>query len=272
MLNKAFAKEVEKNLPGRIYFLWSNEGCFLDEALRMVSDTVLGAGPSDFNYDVFDSSSGPNEIIDAASTLPFMSTRRLVLVKDFHELTAAGIKQLQSYLTTPLQETCMVITSRKAPRATIKAAWKVFSFVLKDWDIPGWLRHEASTKGLSLSSEAVEYMVDYIGYDVGMLMMELEKFRLSGKAAISGKDVMELTSMVRDFTPFDLINAVVSGQKARAFRILRKMLSGGSTESPQVILGTLNWHYKQFYALWSSGGVRPAKMQQKTYTALSKHL
>ena len=39
-----------------------------------------------------------------------------------------------------------------------------------------------------------------------------------------------------------------------------------------VILGTLNWHFKQFYTLWLNRGKRPIKMRTKTYNILRKHL
>ena len=38
------------------------------------------------------------------------------------------------------------------------------------------------------------------------------------------------------------------------------------------IIGTLNWHYKQFYALWVNKGKRPAKMRERTYRALVKYV
>ena len=42
-------------------------------------------------------------------------------------------------------------------------------------------------------------------------------------------------------------------------------------EAP-IILGTLNWHYKQFYSLWLNKGVKPGKMREKTFRSLKRHL
>ena len=49
------------------------------------------------------------------------------------------------------------------------------------------------------------------------------------------------------------------------------MFSGSSMEAP-VILGTLNWHYKQFYSLWLNKGKRPVKMRENTFRSLKRHL
>ncbi|HEW81177.1 MAG TPA: hypothetical protein ENH18_02285, partial [Nitrospirae bacterium] len=85
MQNKTLLKEFEKGLPGAIYYLWSEESMFLEESLSKFSGAVLDPDNMDFNYDRFDSSSEPQEILNAASTLPFMAQRRLVVVKDFHQ-------------------------------------------------------------------------------------------------------------------------------------------------------------------------------------------
>ena len=59
--------------------------------------------------------------------------------------------------------------------------------------------------------------------------------------------------------------------KDRAFTILKALLDSNTT-SPELILGTLVWHYGQFYMLWSHKGKRPPKMWEKTYRILSRHL
>lgn len=271
MLNRALVKEFENGLPGPVYYLWSGEDCFLEDALSKFIETVIASGPMDFNYDVFYPSSGPNEIIDAASTLPFMARRRLVVLKDFHQYNASAVKALMPYFNEPSEATCMVVLSGKAPRASMKVDWKVFPLNIREQDVPLWLKQTAAKKGLKLTGDAVDYLIEFVGYDIGLLMMEIEKLALSGNETISGKDIVSSTSMMRKYTPFDLIDALIGGQKTRAFRILKTILGSGGMEAP-VVLGTLNWHFKQFYSLWLNRGKRPVKMRQKTFGILVKYL
>ncbi len=271
MLNKGLAREFEKGLPGSLYYLWGEESCFLEEALTRFIDIVVGSAPRDFNCDVFDSSSEPQAILDAAATLPFMAKRRLVVLREFHLLTAPFIKKLSPCLREPSESTCMAIFSRKAPRASLKFNWKVYSLNIKERDIPAWLKHAAAKKGIRLTDDAVDCLTEFVGYDIGLLMMEIEKLALSGKGIIRGEDIVQGTGMMRDYTPFDLVDALITGQRSRAFRILKTIFAGSGMEAP-LVLGTLNWHYRQFYYLWLNRGKRPAKMREKTYKALVKHL
>jgi len=271
MLNKALQKEIESGLSSPIYFLWSEESCFLDEALSGIVKTVMASGPVDFNYDVFDSSSRPQEIVDAALTLPVMARRRLVVLKDFQDLNASAVQVLTPYLNGPSGTTCMVVLSKKAPKAALKFDWKVYSLNIKEWDIPAWLRNYAAGKGVKLTADAVDMLIEFVGHDIGLLISEVEKLALTGSGTVTGKDIIASTSTMRKYTSFDLVDTLIAGQKTRAFRILNTMLSGNAFDAP-VILGTLNWHFKQFYTLWRNNGQRPAKMREKTYRTLVKYL
>ncbi|UCH81713.1 MAG: DNA polymerase III subunit delta [Nitrospiraceae bacterium] len=271
MLNKTLLGEIDRGLPGSLYYIWSEESCFLEDALSRFIDVVISSHPADFNYDTFDSSAPVQEIINSAWTLPFMAPRRLVVIKDFQEFKAPAINTLKKYLDSPSDTTCLLILSRKGARATLKVKWKSISLNIKEWEIPAWLKQAAASRGLKLSNDAVDTLIEFVGNEVGMLSMELEKLALSGKKTLTGEDITASTGMMRKYTTFDLIDSIIAGSKARAFRILKTM-SGVSTMEAPVILGTLNWHYKQFYALWLNKGKRPARMREKTFRGLNKYL
>jgi len=88
---------------------------------------------------------------------------------------------------------------------------------------------------------------------------------------IGPEEVASSAGSMREYTAFELIDAIVTGRKSMAFRILKAILSGNVSQ-PTIILGALNWHYKQFYLLWRNKGKKPIKMRENTYTALRKHL
>jgi len=271
MLNKTLQKEIQKGLPDPLYYLWSDEGCFLEDAQQKFIEVVIGSNSVDFNYDVFDSSSNIQEILDTLSTLPFMAPRRLVVIKDFHQIAAAGVKPLMTYFQDPSESTCMLILSQKAPKKSLKFEGRVFPLDIRESDIPAWLRQAALKKGIKLTPDAVDCLIEYVGYDIGLLLMEIEKLSLSEKNTVTGKDIISSTSIMRKYSTFDLLDSLIAGQKTRAFRILKTIFGGSPQEAP-VILGTLNWHYKQFYELWRNKGRRPLKMREKTYRALMKYV
>jgi DNA polymerase-3 subunit delta len=271
MQNKQFQKELEKGLPHSLYFLWSKEVFLLDEALEKVSGTACSFPQRDFNYDTFTPSSPPQAILDAALSFPFMSPRRLVVLKDFHQFPASHIKTLQSYFREPSHTTCMVILSQKEPQARIDANWRIYRFNIRERDIPIWIRQRASSRGISITESAVDYLIEALGPDIGLLATEIEKLSLSGLKKIDDGDILAHTGMLREYTPFNLIDAITAGQKTKAFRILRSLIEKKSSDATAV-LGPLNWHYRQLYAMWENKGKRPLKMKSSTHAALLQKL
>ncbi len=271
MLNEKFHKELKKGLPSSLYFLWSKESFFLEEALTKVAEVVVAPQQRDFNYDIFYPSANPHEILDIASTFPFLAPRRLVILKDFHEFSTHHIKALTSYFKKSCETTCMLILSQKEPKLGPDVARHVYPLRIRESDIPEWIKQRTANKGIKFSESAVDYLIESVGTDIWLLAMEIEKLALTGLGTIEGKDIIGSTGMMRGYTSFDLIDALIADQKTRAFRILKTLIEGRSSDL-SAILGALNWHYTQFYILWVNKGKRPLKMKDATYRMLLKYL
>lgn len=277
MLNKALQKEIGKFLPKPVYFIWGEDTLLLEEVLTKAVEVVIASHLKDFNYDTFYPSANPHEVLDAASTLPLMSSRRLVVLKDFHLFPISNIKVITTYFEKPCESTCMLIFSQKEPRKIAREVidkfsdLPVFHIEIKEADIPAWVKQKAQEKGIKLTNNAVDYLIEFVGHDTGLLMGEIEKLSLSGLKSIDSKDIVSFTNMVRDYTAFNLIDAIITGNKIKAFRILKTLLEGRSFKV-ESILGALNWHYRQFYNLYKGKGKRPQKMKETTYKGLLKYL
>ena len=273
MLDSRLNKEIQKGLPRPLYFLWSKENFFLTEALSEAVNVIIPSHQRDFNYDVFYPSSNPQEIFDAALTLPFLAQRRLVVLKDFHQFSMPAIEALTAYFKNPSDTTCMLILSLKEPKKGLDFYGSIYFLEIKEREVPAWLKQAAVKKGIKLSESAAEYLIEAVGPDIGLLTMELEKLALSGRKIIEDKDVMASVGITREYIPFNLVDALIAGKKTKAFRILKTLLEGKSAvEMPPLILGALNRHYRQFYELWKSKGKRPPKMWDSTFRILSKYL
>jgi len=270
MSNKALQKELERGLPDPLYFLWSEESFFLEEALARAVKTVIAGGPEEFNLDIFYPASSAQEILDALTTLPLMARRRLVVIKEYHQFSKPALNALTPYFAKPHETACMLILSQKKPKLPSDFKWKIFPLNIRETELPAWLKMAAKEKGVQMTDDAIESLIEFAGNDIGSLLMELEKLKLTG-GKIGSKEVASSISNMREYTAFELIDALAASRNERAIRILRAILAGNVSQ-PAIILGALNWHYKQFYLLWRNKGKRPLKMKENTYTALRKRL
>lgn len=271
MFNSALDKEIESGLPQNLYYFWSEEDYFLDDVLRKAVERVVSLSQADFNYDLFYPSSDPGAIIDAASTLPFMADRRLVVLKGFNQYSKASVDSLLPYFKEPFENTCMIVLSQKAPGKKLSdIPWKLFKLGIEERDMPAWIKRIAADRGIQMTGEAVGCLIDHVGFDAGLLVSEIDKLSMSGKKRIDEKDIASSISAVRAYTTFNLIDAIVAEQKTRAFMILESILTEKMLATS--VMGTLNWHYREFYNLWINKGKKPQKMRMSTYSMLSKHV
>jgi DNA polymerase-3 subunit delta len=272
MINRWIEQEIKRKMPEPLYYIHSDESPVVEELLKKAADAVFEKGQKDFNYNVFDKTSTTQKIIDTALTLPFLASRRFVIIRNFDELTAGQKKALVPYLKNPSPGTCMIVISSQFLKAgKEKIPWKVFSLKVNDNDIPRWITQNASERGITLTPDAVETLIEFVGTDTGLLSAELDKIALSEKKYIYKDDIKDLSGFMRDYGVFDLVDALIVKDKDRAFTILKALLDSGSA-APESILGAIVWHYGQFYTLWLNKGKRPLKMREKTYRILSCYL
>jgi len=273
MLNKILEREIKNGLKAPLYYLWGKDPLLLEDALSRSIETVISKNPVDFNLNIFHPSASSQQILDAALTLPFMADRRLVILKDFQDFPEVTIKDLLSYLKRPSSGTCMIILSNRPPKKGLDIKWKVYHLDLKERDMLQWVRTLSLKNGIKLTDTAINILLEFTGYDTGLLSMEIEKLANSGKKTIKEEDVVSSITLMRHFSSFELISCIIKGQKTRAMRMLRSILREGSvTDSATLLLGALNWHFREFYNLWLNRGKRPPKMSSDTYNNLKKFL
>lgn len=273
MLNKTIEKEFQQGLRDKIYYLYGDDPLLLEQAITRAIETVISGAPIDFNYDLFYPSSTIEEIRDAISTVPFMAKRRLVVIKDFHQFLESTINNLLPYLENPPDTTCIMILSQKAPKKEFKMRCKTYDLNLSEREMPSFVKELAAQKGVRLNDDAIKLLLEFIGYDTGLLSMEIDKLTHLGKKTITDKDIISSIVMTRQFTSFELINCLLEGKKEKALRILMAMFDqGNAVEVATLMLGALNWQFREFYNLWLQNGKRPERMNDKKYKTLVNHL
>ena len=97
-------------------------------------------------------------------------------------------------------------------------------------DLRGWVQARVMTLGGSMTTQAVQLLVDLVGPDLWALSGEVEKLTLyaSGRA-VTAEDVEELVVSAREVSVFAMVDAVLEGNRATAMRNLTRLLEGDAT-------------------------------------------
>ena len=244
--------EVSKGQPGPLYGVFGQEAFLLDQALKQfISSPAFASNPS-LNQEYFlAAETQPSKVLDSANTLPFLGSRRLVIVQDIDAWKAEALNSFLDYFNNPAPTTCMVFSAAKLDARSrfakaLQSKGKVLN-VRKPYprELPAWLQGQAKTRGKSLSMPAVRMLME-MG-DMGLLELdrEIEKLCLYvGKSKeISPQVIKNVTSQGRLFSVFDLTNAIAAGELGRALSALSHLLA--MNEAPLAILAMITRLFKQ---------------------------
>jgi DNA polymerase-3 subunit delta len=209
------------------------------------------------------------ELRHACDAIPFMTDRRLVVVKGLLSRLSPGGRgtggeepaanrtyreELAAYLPNLPPTTRLVFVEDrelrsnhpilkvaqaegKKEKAFIKAFIKVFNRP-KDWELPGWIRERLRSKGGDIDGEATEVLAALVGSDLRLLDQELDKLLIyTDGRAIRAQDVRLLVSRSRETSIFDLVDNVGRRETGRALRLLHHLLDEG--EAPAYLLAML---------------------------------
>ncbi len=281
-----------------LYLFFGEEEFLIQEALDLIVKKVVDPGTRDFNFNiVYCRETGASEIVNLAQTLPLMSERRLVIAKEIDAFKAADLEELVLYLKSPSPSTCLVMVAnqRKYEKKSVVSAVEehgavVVFYPLDDKDVVTWIINQARMWGLSMQMDAAHYVFQMLGNDLQKISNELQKAKiyLKDKKEVAFDDVKAVVGDFRDYTVFDLVEAIGHKNKERAFLILSRLLLEG--EQPVGLLAMLDKHFnklgkakgmeaagiyydeikKTLKVFWRQSASFKKQMQSFTFSELSK--
>ncbi|OGS25011.1 MAG: DNA polymerase III subunit delta [Elusimicrobia bacterium RIFOXYB2_FULL_50_12] len=230
------------------YIFAGDESYLVEEAMDTL-DKAVDAGS--LNREVFFGNETPAaEIMLAAQTLPFLSQKRMIIVKDAHRMKAAEAAKLAEFIKAPADSYCLVLLWQEKLRREDKSA-ALFSAVdkhgaivefrtLYDRELPAWVMQRIKSHGKKISPEAVQYLISESGAGLLDLENEIEKLVLfCGKAeAITLKDVESSSGHTRLVNLNQLSEALEGKKTGNALAVVEQLLNEG--EVPLRILATMH--------------------------------
>ena len=228
-------KHLKNLLP--VIFLFGEDTYAIDNTLKQIQKSAEKQIESDFDKEIITAEKNQkiSAILDIASAFPFGAGKKLLAVKNFERVNDK--KNLKNYLDDPPDFTYLILInygkisdlSKEPYRTLVSKNYICEARELKGADLTDWIKEEAARKKLKISSENANLLVDIVGPVKSLLEMQLEKFCNyfeSGKE-ITGAEIEKFTAATKEFSIFDLQNALSENNKSRALKIAYNLLSSG---------------------------------------------
>lgn len=207
-------------------------------------------------------------LINAAHTPPFLTDRRVVVGRQLGLFTKGEqVAPLVQLLADPLPTTDLVLVwERGSSSNRLGTIPKKLKEALKSAGVEeidaapsgkgrkGLLEERLSTAAVQLDGKAKRLIADQLGDDVGRAESVLDALHSSygDNAKLTAADVETFLGPASDVPPWELTDALDSGEIGLALDKLRRMTQGGSRHALQV-LAILHNHYQRALALDGAG-------------------
>lgn len=182
-------------------------------------------------------------IVEAIQALPFLSTAKLVVVRN-GSANKEFVERVEQTISSIPESTQLIfyelnIDKRTAYFKVLKKQTQFEEFNQLDKnELTRWLVAEAKNQGARLGLSEANFLVERLGTNQEMLYNELSKLAIYN-SDISKANIELLTEPTPQSKVFDLLDAAFSGKKARALELYEDQRA--QKVEPQVILGMIAW-------------------------------
>ncbi|MBI5493681.1 MAG: DNA polymerase III subunit delta [Deltaproteobacteria bacterium] len=246
----AAQKSADKDALPAVAWLCGEERLLVDDAHERLRARVLAVLQApDFNHDRVSARGLPvDQLVGMCRTLPVMSPRRLVEVRDAELFPTAEHDKLVAYVKEPDPSCTLILVADGKPDMRMKLFKELNTLgVLKlfarpsEREVPAWITQRARKHGIMVDGGAADSLAAAIGADLMLLERALEKLRLVvGEGGVVSEDhVATHVAQTRVETSFRIVDAMSAGKMGEALQITLAVVDAG--EPPIRLLGALAW-------------------------------
>jgi DNA polymerase-3 subunit delta len=188
-------------------------------------------------------------IVSACSTPPFLTDRRVVVVRDASVFDAAAQKQIAAYLADALDTSVLVLAHPGRVGAALSKAANAHGIVVHAQPANArartqWIEQHLHDATLRLDNAATALLAGNLGEDLARLdgITKTLVAAYGPNATIHERDLEPFLGAAGSVAPWDLTDALDAGDTALAIEALHRMLEAGDRH-PFQIIAILHRHF-----------------------------
>lgn len=255
-------KQIKAKSFSPVYLIYGSEQMFVKRYTQLLTQSVTGKNPSDFNFHTF---SGDIELDDFAASLqivPFMSEYNCVVVTDIHldNMDSNALDRFKEITSKPYDGTILIISmptyiptkNKSAFSSLVKRIDKigcVCEFVkLNQAMLEKYVAKWANENGKLISHINASKIISNCGDDLNLLQNEVSKISAYAQGEeITLSDIEKLSTVNLETKIFALSDAVLNGNGDKAFSTLDLLFY--QREEPIMMLYVLSASYIDAYRI-----------------------
>jgi DNA polymerase III subunit delta len=252
--------------PLPAYLVSGDDPLLTAEAADAIRARARAAGFTERETHFMERGADWNDVRASANNLSLFAQRRLVEIRlPSGKPGTAGAATLIALLAARDPDRILLVLTPRLDRDAQNAEWvraiESQGAWVQVWPVNadrlvGWLRTRARRMGLSVPDDALAVLAERTEGNLLAANQELQKLRLAVKGErVSSEEVLASVADSARFDVFQLGEAVLAGDAARALRVLAGLRSEGV--EPTLVLWSVTKAVRDTWAAFTSPGGKP---------------
>ena len=221
---KELDKEISSNKIRNIYFFYGEETFLLDSKVLSIKKKLIAPDFADFNVMSVDGKTGLSAFSDFINSYPFMSEKKLLIIKDsglFSGNKGSEMQELKELCAFPPEYLHIIFVEKdfdKKKESTIKFIEDNGAIVrfdrLSPTQIENWLEKMFEKQEKRITPKALSNMVARTGGSLTAAYNEFQKLLayVGERADITPEDVDNVVSKSVEFMVYELFDKIVESR------------------------------------------------------------
>lgn len=246
-----FSKLTSKISP--VYLFTGEESYLVDICLNKIEQFLA---VDDLNKEVFYATeSSAEDILNAVQTLPFLSERRVVIVKSVNKMKAVDAERITDYLSNVIETACLILLYNDSyKKETISKRKELINKCISskecvsvecrkqyENEVKDFIKNEFAQKSKTVSQDVIARIIDENGTDLLNIANEIEKVALfvgRNRKNITQEDLEKISGYTKEANIHSLSLDIEAKDLKKAIFVLEKLLNEG--EEPVMILSAIS--------------------------------
>jgi DNA polymerase-3 subunit delta len=258
-------QQIKDKKLSNVYLFYGEERYIINTYLNKIVELALEGGDKSMNYDIYETRlNNIDKIIDSIATLPFFSSKRVIVIKDynlFKSKNSNDVAKLQEAIIRIPDTTLLIIIEEEVDKRTklykllSKNGTGVEFNRLSDGELIKYIASVLNKYGKKIDKDCVKHFIQTVGYDLQNIHNELDKvIDYNENSIIIKQSIDEVCIRTIESRIFDLVDCMGSGNKDKALKLYYDLII--SKEHPTKILFMLTRQFRLIYQtklLYSQG-------------------
>lgn len=239
---------------GDDYYLASE---FIDNIVNL-----LPSGYQDIDFVLADEADKLKDILFECGNFPFMSSKRVVLLKRDKNLLMEDKKALDAYIKNPENSSVLLIFDISN---VFKSYYKkVLSYEFNRLDfhmLTNRIKDILHQRNIEIDNNAIKLLIEYTNRYMSRISIELDKLiaYIGDRNEINIEDIKECITPEADYQIYQFINATTRKDKDNAIKLYRELLASGT---PPIVLmsSMINQYRKLLHLLLTEKRIEDAEL------------